>query len=354
MRLVLSLFIFLFILGCGGGGGDSEDNSEQNQEVNNNYLRNINDEYFSTQWYLQKDDRFYSRYNINENAHIHAGNYLRKYNGTGVKVGIIDDGLDIYHNDLRGNIAGGYNAEDETTNVSHNYGENHGTAVTGIIAAKANNIYTYGIAHGSKTYFIKHKKQDDSVYDTIKLFKISDNTGIDVINCSWGTGNVNEATKEYIQHLANHGRGGKGTIIVFASGNDNSDMGNDESAIPEVISVGATNAQNLRSEYSNYGKYLDIVAPGGYNAGVNAHGIATLTPNNGSDFFTGTSFSAPIVTGVIALMLEINPNLTRLQVENILKNTADKIGNYRYINGKNYYYGYGKVNLSRALEAVLN
>ncbi|MDQ7067477.1 MAG: S8 family serine peptidase [Sulfurimonas sp.] len=161
--------------------------------------------------------------------------------------------------------------------------------------------------------------------------------------------------------LSNNGRDGKGTIIVFASGNDDQDMGNDESAIPEVISVGATDSENLRAYYSNFGLNLDLVAPGGYYLGITTldsmgdKGLASLDDNyllfdDVDGAFVGTSAAAPIVSGIIAIMLEKNPNLTRVEIENILKNSSDKIGNVPYQNGRNNYYGYGKVNLTNAMQ----
>lgn len=137
-------------------------------------------------------------------------------------------------------------------------------------------------------------------------------------------------------------------------------MGNDESAIPEVIAVGSTDKNNLRAWYSNYGENLDILAPAGFDIGITTldpmgeKGIAILNDNyllaNDVNSFIGTSASAPIVSGVIALMLEKNPNMTRIEVENILKNKSDKIGNLDYIDGFNVYYGYGKINVKKFLE----
>jgi len=165
--------------------------------------------------------------------------------------------------------------------------------------------------------------------------------------------------RDKIVDLANNGRGKKGTIIVFSSGNNDRDMGNDESAIPEVIAVGATSKYNLRAYYSNYGANLDVVAPGGYYMGITtldnmgSDGIASIDEDyilyNDSKSFIGTSASAPIVSGVIALMLEKNPNLTRVDIENILKSSSDKIGSIDYIDGRNNYYGYGKINLSNIM-----
>ena len=196
--------------------------------------------------------------------------------------------------------------------------------------------------------------------ETIELFNKAQEFGADIINCSWGTYNVSQSVKEKIVDLATNGRNGKGIIIVFAVGNDNRNMGNDESAIPEVIAVGSTNKDNLRTWYSNYGKNLDVMAPGGYEMGITTldpmgnNGIASIIDNyllyNDSNSFIGTSASAPIVSGIIALMLEKNPNLTRIDIENILKNNSDKIGNLQYENDRNNYYGYGKINLTKIMK----
>jgi len=136
-------------------------------------------------------------------------------------------------------------------------------------------------------------------------------------------------------------------------------MGNDESAIPEVIAAGATNRDNERAWYSDHGEELDVVAPGGNELGIattdplGENGMGTTDEKymlaNDPNLFFGTSASAPIVTASIALMLEQDANLTREQIESRLQDTSDKIGDYEYIDGHNRYYGYGKLNLDRLL-----
>jgi subtilisin family serine protease len=315
--------------------------------------------YYYQQWYLENNSTFYSENNINENAHINSGNLLKSYTGNGIKIAIIDDGLDTAHEDLEGSIIYTYDITTKTANVLHtNQSGYHGTAITGIIGARVNSKGIQGIASKSQIIFLKHK-ENMSDSETIELFNKAQEFGADVINCSWGTYDVSQSVKDKIIDLANNGRDGKGTIIVFASGNDDQDMGNDESSISEVISVGATDKDNLRAWYSNYGVNLDVVAPGGYNIGITtldnmgSNGIASIDDNyllyNDSNSFIGTSASAPIVSGVVALMLEKNPNLTRVEVENILRNSSDKIGNLQYENGRNNYYGYGKINLLKII-----
>ncbi|MBU1658103.1 S8 family serine peptidase [bacterium] len=319
-----------------------------------------NEPYYSQQWYLDYNDTIYTQNAIDENAHINVQNTLRSYSGKGIKIAIIDDGLDTIHEELEGAISNTYDIVTKTSNVSHtNQSDYHGTAITGIIGARVNSKGIAGIASKSQIIFLKHK-ENMSDSDTIELFNKAEEFGADIINCSWGTYDVSQSVKDKIVDLANNGRDGKGTLIVFATGNNNQDMGNDESSIPEVIAVGATDKNNLRAWYSNYGKNLDVVAPGGYSIGIttldpmNSNGLASMDYNyllyNDSNSFIGTSAAAPIVSGAIALLLEKNPGLTRVEVENILKNSSDKIGNLSYEEGRNDYYGYGKINLVKAMQ----
>lgn len=341
----------------------NNDTNETVQTIENNITENksklIQELYFNEQWYLEENVTFYDENNIDANASIHFGTRYN-YTGKGVKIAVIDDGLDITHPELNGSIVATYEITTHTTNVAHSslFGH-HGTAVTGIIGANDNGIGIKGIASESQIIFLKHREgMSDS--ETIELFNKANEFGAEIINCSWGTYDVSEAVKEVIQNLTVTGRNGKGIIIVFATGNDAQEMGNDESAIPEVIAVSATDKDNLRAWYSNYGENLDVLAPGGFDIGITTlddmgeNGVGTLNDDyllaKDENSFIGTSASAPIVSGVIALMLEKNPNMTRIEVEEALKNKSDKIGNLDYVDGFNAYYGYGKINVAKLLE----
>ncbi len=342
MKKLSILCLVLVFLSCGGGDKSASVVHEAREII----YPKPQDTFYDTQWYLNSDSDFATKIGINKDASVHMGDYIKRYRGKGVKIVVIDDGINENHEDLKGNVI----SFDDDDNLL----KNHGTAVTGLIAAKANNIDIYGIANMSDIYFVPYNPYATDDENIIQAFEKADKLGADIINCSWGTKDVSDSVKEVITHLSKNGRNGKGTLIVFATGNDNANWSNDESQIPQVISVGASNAQNIRASYSNFGKNIDVLAPGGTQGNVLLEEkIILLNGNGGILYGDGTSFSAPIVSGILALLLEANPNLTREQVEQILAKTSDKIGDVSYENGHNLKYGYGKINAKKAIDEAV-
>ncbi len=364
--MLSKLPIVLLVLLIAGCGSSNEEEAESTPPVTPPEISLpglILDPLYQEQWYLNSDTDFYSSNNIDSEAHIHVANYLVELTGIGIKIAVIDDGLDVAHEDLKTAVTRTYDLATGGTDVSHTeFDDFHGTAVTGILGARSNNLGIKGVASNAELFFLKYKSaMTDS--ETISLFNKANEWGADIINNSWGTGNVSQAVKDTIINLSENGRNGKGMNIVFAAGNDSELMGNDESSIPEVISVGATDKDNLRASYSNFGSELDVMAPGGFFLGIStldpmgSAGVASLDANyllySDANGFAGTSATAAIVSGVIALLLEINPNLSSLEVSELLHNSADKIGTLDYdLDGRNDYYGYGKVNVSKAINAI--
>jgi subtilisin family serine protease len=360
MKIILTIFIVLFLSNCGSSSSDEvvDTNETIDENVTKPPVSTKDEPYQYQQWYMEYNSTFFTQNNIDQDAHIHADDYMDTYTGFGVKIAIIDDGLDVTHEELQGAIYKTWNVTNNSSDVSHKDTHDfHGTATTGIIASQINSKGLRGIAPDAQIIFLQYDQYGTDA-DTIEMFKKAEEFGADIISNSWGTYNVSPAVKDTIVDLSKNGRDGKGIIIVFASGNDDIDMGNDESAIPEVVAVGATDRENLRTYYSNFGDNLDIMAPGGYDLGITTIddvGIAGMNRGdyilyNDSSNFIGTSASAPIISGLIALMLEKNPNLTREEVDKLLKDNADKIGHVPYDDeGRNNYYGYGKINLSRIM-----
>jgi len=340
MKYIIAIAGLILFLGC------NSTSSSQDEPL-----------YFE-QWALHYDKAFYEAYNINDDAHIHFTKTI-PYTGKGVKVAVIDIGFDVNHPEYRNNIIKTINSADGSENVACIGSEDcdHGTAVTGIIASNINHYGLRGVAPDVELVLIKLDLAgyvgDDEIIDALEY---ASKENVDIINNSWGTGEVSEVVKEKLKELANIGRDGKGIIIIFASGNQGVENNNDESMVDEVIGVGSTDEENLRAYYSDFGEGLDIMAPGGYTLGITTTYESNISWHSpfiraeDYDRFMGTSASAPLVTGAVALLLEKNPSLTRAEVQNILRESADKIGNVDYIDGWNKYYGYGKLNVSKLLD----
>ncbi len=358
---ILSLFL-AFMQGC------SEEGSKvSTQRAVSSYTQNP---LFYQQWYFERNDSFYSLYSIDPDAHIHPWPSTQ-FAGRGVKVAIIDDALDIYHEDIKEGIVATYDVMSKTNDVFPRSGvENHGTEVTGVAVAGSNRLGITGIAPGAQIYFIRIPFSVSVTESMIvDAFQKAKEWGADIINCSWGSGNVSDVVKAAIQDVAVNGRGGKGTVIIFAAGNGGDDaigdpIGNDESSIPEVIAVGATNIYNRRTSYSNYGPQLDIMAPGGEYLGMTTldrTGAAGNDPGNYLPYdslsaVAGTSAAAPVVTGVVALLLEADPELTREEIMHILQTNADKIDSVQCnydTNGHSDYCGYGKINVAKSIATLI-
>ncbi len=377
-KILFSLIGMIFLLGCGShsipiyrsvdlSGSDinstcNETNSSQSDmnstenDVNLHKQKKVEEPLYQEQWAIHYDKPFYDAYDIDKEAHIHLGEYDKKYSGKKIKIAIIDSGFDVEQIEFKRNIIAQYNARDGSFDVESDDIEDcsHGTAVTGIIASNINEKGLRGLAPNVEIVFIKLDLGgflDDK--DFIDAFELAEKSNVDVINCSWGTGDVSDVVKSKINELASTGREGKGILILFAAGNDGNEIENDESAINSVVGVGSTDEENLRAIYSSFGKGLDIVAPGGYTLGITTtHENNKYITAESQQPFMGTSASTPIVSSLVCLMLEANPNLTRKEIQDIVSLGADKIGNAPYLGGKNIYYGNGKVNFEKSLKIV--
>lgn len=249
--------------------------------------------------------------------------------GKGIKLAVIDSAFELNHPDLR------FTQSLNFFNHSHDISPNsttdfHGTSVASVIAAnRGNNYGIMGVAPDAYLYLYNglFDIESDAVFTStyIDIFNRAITDGIDIINCSWSsTTSPDEAMVDAINTFIRAGRNGKGGLVVFSSGNDSITSLHNEAALPEIISVGSIEADGSRSLYSNYGKDLDLVAPTNF---VSLDLIGSDGFEEGEmGFVAGTSFAAPVVSGVIALLLEANPALTANQVKDILYSTTKKVG----------------------------
>ena len=163
--------------------------------------------------------------------------------------------------------------------------------------------------------------------------------GADVISCSWRT-NPCDIIREAIDSAVTRGRNGKGCVFVKSAGNTGGSITFPGDYREEVISVANIQKNGVVNGSSSHGSNMFVIAPG--------TNIISTIPNNTVMYKTGTSMAVPHVAGVVAMMLERNPNLTIHQVREIIATNAKKIGNYPYNQTKefgtwNEHSGYGIV-----------
>ncbi len=337
---------------------------------------------FPPQWHLKKTK--VNNKTINAHANVQAAWAASK--GQGVTIAIIDDGFDKSHEEFKGasKVVSPRDVTRKTNDPSPAAGDWHGHACAGV--ACANGSYgASGVAPKAKLMPIRLASALGSQNEA-DAFAWAVARGADVISCSWGPADgdwwdpsdpvhkevtpLPDSTRLAIRHAVTAGRGGKGCVIFWAAGNGNESADNDGYVTnPDVIAVAACNDKGKRSAYSDMGQAIwcafpssngnpsltpgiwttDLSGPAGYNNGDIKKGDAK---GHYTSTFGGTSSATPGVAGVAALILSKNPNLTYLQVRDILKNCCDKIdktgGKYN-AKGHSKLYGYGRLNAKRAV-----
>ncbi len=310
-----------------------------------------------------------------------------------VIVAVVDTGVLFEHPDLRGNLIQGYDFIDNILYSLDGDGRDpdandpgdqlpggssfHGTHVAGTVAAMSNNSEgVAGISWLTKIMPLRVLGQGGvgTVYDVEQALRyaagLPNDSGkvpaqsADVINFSLGGPGVYAGFQQLMADIYN-----AGVMVVAAAGNENTDAPSYPAALDGVISVGAVDILKRRASYSNYGPYVDIVAPGGDSSTPDINGdglpdsiLSTIGDETGSgsgkqkieytfDTSEGTSMSAPHVAGVISLMKAVNPALTPSDFYNLLKNgkITDDLG----YTGRDDEFGYGLLNAQKAVSAAI-
>jgi Ca2+-binding RTX toxin-like protein/subtilisin family serine protease len=306
------------------------------------------DPLFPSQWHL---------YNTSQpGMDLNVVRVWDDYTGRGVLVGVIDDGFDYYHPDLNDNYDASidYDYQDNDGDPFGIHlpfpqgGDSHGTSVAGVIAAEAGNgIGGVGVAFGATVTGFRAISAPigSSNLNNAITNALWDAVDLDVVNNSWGFANAGTPYNFYdnfntslfsqagqaIRNAVDNGRGGLGTAIVFAAGNsraqgDNTNYHNFQNS-RFVTTVAALTRNGYVTSYSTPGASILVSAFGSEPASIvttDRRGSAGY--NNGywdyNTGFNGTSAAAPMVSGVVALMLEANPNLGYRDIQEILAYSA--------------------------------
>lgn len=301
----------------------------------------------------------------------------RGYTGAGFVIGVLDEWVESNHPDLSANYRADLSRQFITTTILSD--EDHGTSVAGVAAARDNGVGTVGAAFRASLAGLRIL--DSIENSSISASQIAEallhrNDAIAIYNNSWGyvvdqnnqaAGYLNVTRSAVILQAlrtgAENGRGGRGSLTVWAAGNsrelgDNVNYDAMASSI-YTIAVGASGDRGTFATYSQPGASMFICAP----SSGNVRGITT-TDRTGSagasttdyrDDFGGTSSASPLVSGILALMLEANPNLTWRDVQYILARTAVKTDPTHpdwIVNGAGYHlnhnYGFGRIDAGAA------
>ncbi len=327
-----------------------------------------NDPLFSDQWHLRNTGQ--SGGTVGADANI--VDVWDNYTGKGVTVGIIDNGTQLDHEDLAANIRTDIDFDWLGNDIDPSPGadEFHGTAVSGIVAARGNNgTGVTGAAYDAELVALRLIGGLISDQDIAEALTINPEV-IDVYNNSWGPGAVSRITPRgplqlaALEQAATTGRGGLGRIHVFAAGNDGAredDVNYNPLANSRyTIAVAALLDNGSRASYSNPGAALLVSGYADPVTTTDIEGSVGYDNTNYTSTFNGTSSASPLVTGVVALMLEANPNLTYRDVQDILVHTSERVdpGDSNWSqNGAglwvNRNYGFGGIDATAAVNAAV-
>jgi thermitase len=278
-----------------------------------------NDPYFSSQWGLTK---------------IGASQAWDVTTGSSdLTIAIVDSGIDLDHPDLSGKIVLGYDYINEDWGPDDDYG--HGTHVAGIAAAWTNNGQgVAGVSWGARLMALKvlDDRGSGSYADVASAVTYAADHGAKIINLSLG-GDYDSQTLHDAVIYAHHA----GCVLAAATGNEGGPVVLYPAKYAEALAVAATDSNDQRAWFSNYGPEVDVAAPG--------VSIYSTYLGSGYTYMNGTSMATPYVAGLAALIWSEVPSYTNDQVEGRIEMTAVDLG----APGWDQDYGHGRIDAHAAL-----
>lgn len=247
---------------------------------------------------------------------------------------VINSGISRNHPDFAGtDIRAGYNYI-TTGDVTYDQ-LGHGTSVTGIISATTNN--NIGISRISNSVIIPLNVSDryGDIYtsNTIQAIYDSADLGCDVINLSLGSERYSSLEAKAVDYAIS-----KGVLVIAAAGNEGNHLHYYPASYDNVVSVGSINSNLKWSDFSNYNNQVTVVAPG--------EDIITTNNNHSYSNASGTSFSAPFVSAIAAILKDQDQSINQFDFIDILASTSIDLGQIGFDN----YYGHGLLNIEEIID----
>ncbi len=260
------------------------------------------------------------------------GAWAKGADGSGVKVAVVDTGIDTSNNDL--------NCSQVLYTASYRSGEDdngHGTHCAGIIAGLDNTVGGLGVAPEATLISVKAASAEGRLKDSdiAEGIRKAADAGADVISMSFGGSGTNTATSSAIEYAIK-----KGAVCIAAAGNESTSSKRYPACYTGVIAVGAYASDDTLSSFSNYGSWVSLAAPGSdilatmvddptANLRVNNAFWDTYTDTCSYGKLNGTSMATPVVSGVAALVKSLHKNYSVNQIKNALLNSNPNVS-YKY------------------------
>lgn len=275
---------------------------------------------------------------------------------------VVDTGCDLAHPDLASKLDPGLDVVDGDDDPSFeptDDGAAHGTECAGLVGAATDN--DEGIAGGCPECRVRCVRmlsdQLTPLSADIDAFQFALDVDADVVSNSWGFVDsmpVPSALADIITEVATNGRGGQGALVLFAAGNDDREIADDElQAVEGVLCIGAINNFDESTPFTNRGNALDLVAPTG-TLTTDISGAGGEDPSDYTSLFGGTSSACPVAAGVAGLLATVAADKTGAELGAILIETARPAPfAVPDANGHDALYGYGIIDPPRALAVAM-
>lgn len=312
----------------------TNDYYDDQERTDSNTTNSQNTEQTQVSSNFTPNDHLYQKYQWNLPLIETVQGWQLNRGANDIIVAVVDTGVDTKHPDLQGQLLPGYNVISGSDDPQDDVG--HGTHVTGVIAALVNNnLGVAGMTWYNKVLPVKVLDQTGagSTYSVAQGIIWATDHGAKVMNLSLGNYADSGFLHDAIQYAYD-----KDVAIIAASGNDNTEQPGYPAAYPEVFAVAASDSKNEKAPFSNYGDYIDVTAPG--------VSIASTYPNDQYAALSGTSMASPHVTALAALIRSANPNLKNTDVYEIMRQSAQDLGDQ----GHDKYFGYGLIDVVKAIQ----